>query len=117
MTNGVLYTFLQDNASRSVDCAIYNYCGVELLIFLSFGRVITVNRWSVASCSLGLCHGMWAVPNPFVTSGSCMSHLQLLQVRWDTSIPLLLHAAIYLEVSLLRGTSQNAFSRETSECK
>jgi hypothetical protein len=30
------------------------------------------------------------------------------------SIPLFLHAAIYLEVSLFRWTSQNAFSRETA---
>jgi hypothetical protein len=36
------------------------------------------------------------------------------QVRWDNSIPLFLHAAIYLEVSLFRWTSQNAFSRETA---
>jgi len=32
-------------------------------------------------------------------------------------IPLLLHAAIYLELSLLRETSENAFSRETTEFK
>ena len=36
------------------------------------------------------------------------------QARWDNSIPLFLHAAIYLEVSLFRWTSQNAFSRETA---
>jgi len=30
-----------------------------------------------------------------------------------TVVPLFLHAAIYLEVSLFRWTSQNAFSRET----
>ena len=39
------------------------------------------------------------------------------QVRWDNSIPLFLHAAICLEVSLFRWTSQNAFSRETAVCK
>jgi hypothetical protein len=33
--------------------------------------------------------------------------------RWDNSIPLFLHAAIYLEVYLFRWTSQNAFSRKT----
>jgi len=44
-----------------------------------------------------------------------MSHLQtVFQVRWDNSIPLFLHAAIYLEVSLFCWTSQNAFSRETA---
>jgi len=32
------------------------------------------------------------------------------QVRWDNSIPLFLHAANYLEVSLFHWTSQNAFS-------
>jgi len=36
------------------------------------------------------------------------------QDRWDNSIPLFLHAAIYLEVSLFRWTSQNSFSRETA---
>jgi len=49
--------------------------------------------------------------NPSVTSGTYISHLQSFQVRWDNSIPLLLHAAIYLEVSLFRWTSQNAFPR------
>ena len=39
------------------------------------------------------------------------------QVRWDNSVPLFLHAAIYLEVSLFRWTSQNAFSRETAVYK
>jgi hypothetical protein len=37
-----------------------------------------------------------------------------LQVRWDTSNSFLLHATIYLELSLLRETSENAFSRETT---
>jgi len=32
-------------------------------------------------------------------------------------MPLLLHAAIYLELSLRRETSHNAFSRETALCK
>jgi len=36
------------------------------------------------------------------------------QVCWDNSIPFFLHAAIYLEVSLFRWTSQNVFSRETA---
>ena len=42
--------------------------------------------------------------NPFVTSGTYMSHLQrvFFQIRSDNSIPLFLHAAIYLEVSLYR---------------
>jgi len=36
---------------------------------------------------------------------------------WDNSIPLFLHAAIYLEVSVFRWTSQNAFPRETAVYK
>jgi hypothetical protein len=42
--------------------------------------------------------------NPFMTSEKYMSHLhkESFQVRWDNSIPLFLHAAIYLEVSLFR---------------
>jgi hypothetical protein len=39
------------------------------------------------------------------------------QVRWDNSTPIFLHAAIYLEVSLFRWTSQNAFSREAAVYK
>ena len=34
------------------------------------------------------------------------------QVCWGNSIPLLLHAAVYLEVSLFHWNSQDAFSRE-----
>ena len=41
----------------------------------------------------------------------CPAYKESFQVRWDTSIPLFLHAAIYLKVSLFRWTSQNAFSR------
>jgi len=47
----------------------------------------------------------------------CPTYKESFQVRWDNSIPLFLHAAIYLEVSLFRWTSQNAFSRETAVYK
>ena len=40
----------------------------------------------------------------------CPTYKESFQVRWDNSIPLFLHAAIYLEVPLFRWTSQNAFS-------
>jgi hypothetical protein len=54
--------------------------------------------------------------NLFMTSATYvyMSHKMSVKVRWDTSNPFLLHAAIYLELSLLRETSQIAFSRETT---
>jgi hypothetical protein len=39
------------------------------------------------------------------------------QVCWGNSIPLFLHAAIYLEVYLFHWTSQNAFSHETAVYK
>jgi len=39
----------------------------------------------------------------------CPTYKESFQVRWDNSIPLFLHAAIYLEVSLFRWTSQNAY--------
>jgi len=57
--------------------------------------------------------------NPFVTSGTyiCPTYKESFKVRWDKIIPLFLHAAIYLEVSLFRWTSQNAFSRETAVYK
>ena len=41
----------------------------------------------------------------------CPAYKESFQVHWDNSIPLFLRAAIYLEVSLFRWTSQNAFSR------
>jgi len=42
-----------------------------------------------------------AAVTPIVTSGHiCPTYKESLQVRWDNSIPLFLHAAIYLEVSL-----------------
>ena len=44
----------------------------------------------------------------------CHTYKESFQVRWDNSIPLFLHAAIYLEVSLFRWTRQNAFSYETA---
>jgi len=47
----------------------------------------------------------------------CPSYKESFQVRWDNSIPIFLRAAIYLEVSLFRWTSQNAFFRETAEYK
>jgi hypothetical protein len=53
-----------------------------------------------------------------VTSGTYMSRLQrVFPVRLDKNITLFLHAAIYLEVSLFRWTSQNAFSRERAVYK
>jgi len=48
---------------------------------------------------------------------TCPTYKESFQVRWDNSIPLFLNAAIYLEVSLFRRTSQNAFSRETAVYK
>jgi len=43
----------------------------------------------------------------------CPTYKESFQVRWDNSIPLFLHAPIYLQVSLFRWTCQNAFSRKT----
>jgi len=39
----------------------------------------------------------------------CPTYKESFQVPWDNSIPLFLHAAIYLEVPLFRWTSQNVF--------
>jgi len=47
----------------------------------------------------------------------CPTYKEPFQVRWDNSIALFLHAAIYLEVSLFRWTGRNAFSRETAVYK
>ena len=47
----------------------------------------------------------------------CPTYKESFQVRWDNGIPLFLHAVIYLEVSLFRWTSQNAFFRVTAVYK
>ena len=47
----------------------------------------------------------------------CPTYKESFQVRCDNSIPLFLHAAIYLQVSLFRWTNQNAFSPETAVYK
>ena len=44
-------------------------------------------------------------------------HYAKVGIHWDNSIPLFLHDAIYLEVSLFRWTSRNALSRETAVYK
>jgi len=44
----------------------------------------------------------------------CPTYKEFFQISWGNSVPLFLHAAIYLEVSLCRRTSHNAFSRETA---
>jgi len=48
---------------------------------------------------------------------TCPTYKQSLQVRWVTNIPVLLHAAIYREVSLLRETSQNVFPAKQLSAK
>jgi hypothetical protein len=47
----------------------------------------------------------------------CPTYKESFQVHWDNSISLFLHAATYLEVSLFRWTSRNAFPRETAVYK
>ena len=47
----------------------------------------------------------------------CPTYKESLLVWWDNSIPLFLHATIYLEVSLFHWISQNAFFRETAVYK
>ena len=48
---------------------------------------------------------------------TCPTYKESFQVRWGNTIPLFLHAAIYLEVPVFRWTSQNAFSSETAVYK
>jgi len=48
------------------------------------------------------------------TGHICSTYKESFQVRWDNNIPVFLHAAFYLEVSLFCSTSQNAFSRKTA---
>jgi len=58
--------------------------------------------------------------NHFVTSETyiCPTYKESFQVRWNNSIPLFVHAAIYLEVSLEQHCTQyhlyTAVSRENA---
>ena len=75
---------------------------------------INTNKTDYATCYLHTLTLSWPAGH------ICPTYKQsLLQVHWNNSIPLLLHAAIYLEVcvSLFRWTSRNAFSRETAMYK
>jgi len=72
---------------------------------------MTINFWATWS------HWVTEIPNDYETltlsllaGHICPTYKVSFQVRWDNSIPLFLHAAIYLEVPLFRWTSQNAFS-------
>jgi len=64
-----------------------------------------LGQWRYSILSLGL---SW--PDVHI----CPTYKESFQVCWDNSILLFLHAAIYLEVSLFRWTSQNGFFRETA---
>jgi len=68
--------------------------------------------WGDPKCALSLC--TYILTLSWAAGHICPTYKESFQVRWDNSIPLFLHAAIYLEVSLIRWTSQNAFSRETA---
>jgi hypothetical protein len=89
------------------------HINVRSSIFAAYSIIYLHNLWSMFHQVIFTYH-----INPFVTSGTRMSHLQKsFQVCWDNSIPFFLHAAIYLEVSLFRWTSQNAFIRKTAVYK
>ena len=60
---------------------------------------------------------LWYLTLSWPAGHICPPYKESFQVRWDNSIPLFIHAAIYLEVPLFRWTSQNAFSRETAAYK
>jgi hypothetical protein len=73
---------------------------IELSAMLRQKVILHIYIWYISFCNL------------FMTSGTYMSHLQrdFSSFCWDNSIPLFLHAAIHLKVSLFHWTSQNAFS-------
>jgi len=63
------------------------------------------------------CSHHWHLTLSWPAGHICPTYKESFQVCWDNSIPLFLHAAIYLEVSLFHWTSQNVFSRETAMYK
>jgi len=71
---------------------------------------MSVLQWCVRYFSRSWSHKQNLLFNPFVNSGTymCPTYKESFQVRWDNSIPLFLHASIYLELSVFRWTSQNA---------
>jgi hypothetical protein len=71
---------------------------------------------SVNSAWVGLYNKLWLHVS-WPAGHICPTYKEYFQVRWDNSIPLFLHAAIYLEEFLFRWTSQNAFSCETAVYK
>jgi hypothetical protein len=86
----------------------YNYPNKYILYL----RYTLPFRWNYASLGIFI-----ALTLSWPAGHICPTYKESFQVRWDNSIPLFLHAAIYLEVSLFSWTSQNAFSRETAVYK
>jgi hypothetical protein len=96
------------SSGRSMQLAIYHRL---MKVYFNFSMCYSRVLW---------CCSEWEVLtwSPSWPAGHiCPSYKEFFQVRWDNNILLLLNAAIYLEVSLFRWISQNAFSRETAVYK
>ena len=77
--------------------------------------MVEIDQYFGQTCGL-LIQSRWTTRS-WPVGHICPNYKESFQVCWDNSIPLFLHAAIYLEVSLFCWTSQNAFSHETAMYK
>jgi hypothetical protein len=89
-------------------------------IFFKYAGITVSHFLSMLQSTLKYLYSVEPVRMHFPAKQPCTNDVPLtkiFQVLWDSSIPLSLHAVIYLEVSLFRWTSQNAFSHETTVYK
>jgi len=98
---------MNQDSSRMSDVLSFSTYQFLILQLIFLGSIWILLSWS-CFCLLTL---SWPAGH------ICPTYKESFQVRWDNSIPLFLHAAIYLEVSLFPWTSQNAFSCETAVYK
>jgi hypothetical protein len=92
-------------------CSEWNMLSLTFHISLNLIHILLKNKYIQIKVYLNLLTLSWPAGH------MCPTYKESFQVRCDNSIPLFLHAAIYLEESLFCWTSQNAFSRETAMYK
>jgi hypothetical protein len=102
------FLFTHEISSQLAQLNCMTFYLLQMLLFLYFDRLSLFSITCPYSLSLTL---SWPAGH------MCPTYKESFQVHCDNSIPLFLHAVIYLEVSLFRWTSQNAFSRETAVYK
>ena len=89
--------------SQYSTCECLNILYVNVSIFYMW-----MSQYSICECPLACLISKTALTLSWPAGHICPTYKESFQVRWGNSIPLFLHAALYLEVPLLRWTSQNA---------